>query len=76
MGPGILKLEKFAEECRQELRTIDVRLTRLETLAEVTARTMATKTDLARLESRLLKWFIGTAIALAGLAFAAAKFLH
>lgn len=76
MGPRILKLEKFAEECRQELRTIDVRLTRLETLAEVTARTMATKTDLARLESRLLKWFIGTAIALAGLVFATAKFLH
>lgn len=76
MGPRILKLEKFAEECRQELRSIDVRLARLETLAEVTARTMATKADLAQLETRLIKWFIGTATTLAGLAFAAGKFLH
>lgn len=76
MEPRILKLEKFAEECRQELRSIDVRLTRLETLAEATARTMATKADLAQLETRLIKWFIGTATALAGLAFAAGKFLH
>jgi hypothetical protein len=31
---------------------------------------------IARLESTILKWFIGTAIAMTGLAFAAAKLIH
>jgi hypothetical protein len=44
---------------------------------------MATKEDIANLraeivqmENRMLKWFVGTAIALSGLAFAAARFIH
>jgi hypothetical protein len=37
---------------------------------------LATKNDVSILESRLLKWFIGTAIALSGSAFAAAKLFH
>jgi hypothetical protein len=34
---------------------------------------LATKNDLATLESTLLKWFIGTALALSSFVFAAAK---
>jgi hypothetical protein len=44
---------------------------------------MATKADIAlirvemaALETRMIKWFIGTAVTLAGLAFAAGKFVH
>ena len=36
----------------------------------------ATKSDLAVMESTILKWFIGTAIALTSLAFVAARFIH
>lgn len=34
---------------------------------------MATKADLAALEARMLKWFIGTAITLTALVFAVTK---
>lgn len=37
---------------------------------------LATKNDVSTLESTLLKWFIGTAIALTGLVFATAKLFH
>ncbi len=37
---------------------------------------LATKNDVTTLESTLLKWFIGTAIALSSFAFAAAKLFH
>ncbi|WP_199189428.1 hypothetical protein [Trinickia dabaoshanensis] len=37
---------------------------------------LATKNDVTTLESTLLKWFIGTAIALTGLVFATARLLH
>lgn len=36
----------------------------------------ATKEDIARSEGTLLKWFVGTAITMTSLAFAAAKFLN
>jgi hypothetical protein len=37
---------------------------------------VATKADISQLEATLLEWFIGTAIAMVGLAFAAAKPIH
>jgi len=37
---------------------------------------LATKNDVTTLESTLLKWFIGTAIALTGFVFAAARLVH
>jgi hypothetical protein len=37
---------------------------------------LATKNDLATLESTLLKWFIGTALAITGCVFAAAKIAY
>lgn len=73
------RLEAFAYEVRDRLTRIE---SRLESIAGQMA-TFATKADLAdlkvdllNLEIRLVKWFVGTAIALATLAFAAGRFLH
>lgn len=76
MEPRIARLEGFADECGKDIRFIDVRLAKIETLAESCARNAATKADVASLESTLIKWFLGTATAIAGLAFAAARLVH
>jgi hypothetical protein len=82
------KFAGFIVELRGELRTIDVRLARIEetlaTRADLEFRsilsTIATKADLAKLESTMLKWFVGTAltltIATAIIAFTIAKLVH
>lgn len=86
------KLEGFIVEVRGELRTIDVRLSRIEVVLPTFATkadlesvkaiipTLATKADLATLESNLLKWFVGTALTAtgvaSGIAFTIAKFVH
>jgi hypothetical protein len=82
------RLAGFIIELRGELRTIDVRLSCIEaTLAtranlefQATLSTIATKADLAKLESTMLKWFVGTALTLpiitSGIAFAIAKLVH
>jgi hypothetical protein len=76
MEPRIARLEGFADECRRDLRCVDVRLTKIDTVTDGLASHSATKADVAQLESTLIKWFLGTASAIAGLAFAAAKLLH
>jgi hypothetical protein len=76
MEPRVAKLEQFVDECRKGLRSMDVRLARVETLTDGITKNMATKADLAQLEATLIKWFVSTAIAIAGLAFAAAKYFH
>ncbi|RKP52791.1 hypothetical protein D7S89_01160 [Trinickia fusca] len=65
---------------------MEIRLNQLEKLtADIRERTarveaglayVATKQDVASVESTLLKWFVATAIALTSLAFAAAKLVH
>lgn len=65
MEERLKKLEEFKDDARERLARIEVRLEHC-----------ATKDDVSRLESTLLKWFVATAIALAGLAFAAAKLIH
>jgi hypothetical protein len=72
----IARLEGYADECRRDIRTVDVLLAKIETVTDGLARNAATKADVAQLESTLIKWLIGTATALAGLAFAAAKLMH
>ncbi len=37
---------------------------------------LATKGDLGRMEASIIRWLVGTSIAIAGLAFAIAKFVH
>lgn len=76
-------LEKRVERLEDFYIEVAERLARLETRVELMASQMATKADIAlirvemaALETRLIKWFIGTAATLAGLAFAAGKFVH
>ena len=52
------------------------RLSALEVDLAVVKSNYATKEDLAKMEGTLLKWFIGTAVAISGIAFAAARFIH
>lgn len=53
MDARVAKLEKFADESRSELRTIDVRLAKIETLISGIDRTVATKTDIADIRTAL-----------------------
>ena len=69
----IAKLESFGDECRRDMRSVDVLLATIETVADGLARNSATKADVAQLETTLIKWFLGTAVAIAGVAFTAAK---
>lgn len=63
------KLESLAEKTLERITFLDVDLAIIKS-------NYATKEDIAKMEGILLKWFIGTAVAIAGLAFAAAKFIH
>jgi predicted fused transcriptional regulator/phosphomethylpyrimidine kinase len=56
-------------------KTLD-RLSALEVDLAVVKSNYATKEDLAKMEGTLLKWFIGTAVAISSIAFAAARFIH
>jgi hypothetical protein len=70
------RLELFAEEVKQRLSRIEARLD----VIDVQLTHMATKADLAGLETRLIKWFIVTAFAIttvmSGVAVAVAKLIH
>ena len=63
------KLESINEKTLERLSALEVDLA-------VVKSNYATKEDLAKMEGTLLKWFIGTAVALTGIAFAAARFVH
>ncbi|GAC1333994.1 MAG: hypothetical protein NVS3B11_24390 [Collimonas sp.] len=65
METRITKLEEFAAEARDRMARIETRLDH-----------MATKEDVSKLESTLLRWFIITAVSLTALAFIAAKLIH
>ncbi|MFJ2456880.1 hypothetical protein ACIOWK_35295 [Pseudomonas protegens] len=72
----VVALEKASQDIREKL-------VRVETKLEALEKTTATKTDIADLKTAIAegftsqtKWFISTAIALAVIAFTAAKFIH
>jgi len=71
------RLELFVEEVKERLARIETRLDNIEMLL---ATTMATKADLAALETRMIRWFIATAFTMstimASIAFAAWRFIH
>ncbi|MET0856366.1 MAG: hypothetical protein ABWY27_06420 [Telluria sp.] len=56
MESRLMELERFADAARTELRAIDVRLTRIEARLDATA----TRSDVADLESTIVKWIVGT----------------
>ncbi|MYM81653.1 hypothetical protein GTP44_06745 [Duganella sp. FT50W] len=70
------KLEAFADDVPHRLSRIEARLD----VIEAQLGHMATKADLAALETRLIKWFIVTAFAIttvmSGVAVAVAKLIH
>jgi glutathione S-transferase len=79
------RLEDFYFEVAERLARLETRVeliasqiathaTQMATKADIAQ--MATKADIAALETRMVKWFVGTAVTLAGLAFAAGKFVH
>jgi len=64
-------MEARVRNLESTVTSVRERLARIETRVEQTA----TKEDVVKVESSLLKWFIGTAIALVSLAFVAAKLI-
>ena len=62
-------LELLAEKTFERLSSLVVDLTLIRS-------NYSPKEDLATIEGTLLKWFIGTAITLTSIAFAAARFIH
>lgn len=76
MEARVVKLELVVEKILE-------RLSALERDVAVIRSNYATKADIAELqasiaalEAKMLKWFIGTAITMAGVAFAAAKWIN
>ena len=53
---------------------MDARLRHLEQEVAVVKATMATKSDLAEAETRIIKWNVGTIVAVAALVFAIIRF--
>lgn len=69
MEARITKLESLAE------KTVD-RLSSLERDVAVIKSNYSTKADISSAETSIIKWLVATAIAMSGLAFAAAKFIN
>ena len=75
METRIEKLEDFAPIAHERLVRIETRVDGISANMATKADIASMKADIAALETTLLKWFIGTSIALSGLAFAVARFL-
>lgn len=68
MEPRVAKLEETMSDVRE-------RLARIETKADSIAEHGATKAQIEGLRADLIKWFVGTAAVMSGLAFAIARFI-
>ena len=66
--PGGDDLERRVQELEKAIPDIRERLVRVETKLDGLEKHGATKADLAAVESTLIKWFVGTAFAMVGLA--------
>jgi hypothetical protein len=71
MEERVKKLEEFVDEARAELREIDVRLTKIEARLDQTA----TKSDVTDAINGQIKWIVGTAVVLGGLALTVMTFV-
>lgn len=64
----------MAEKTLERITVLEVDLTVIKSNYATREDIARPREDLAKLEGNLLKWFIGTAVTMATLAFAAAKF--
>ena len=65
-------VESLVGETREDVSAIEAKLPYLATKEEV----VATKADINALETRIIRWIVGTAIASVSVAFTIAKFVH
>lgn len=80
--PGGDDVERRVEALEKSIPDIRERLARVETKVDHIEKNMATKADIAELRTSMAdgfnaqtKWFIGTALAMAVIAFTAARFI-
>lgn len=83
MENRVRKLEKTASDVRERLVKIETRLEHVATTAsverlagELNAKFEIQNTKIEAVRVDLVKWFVATATVLAGLAFAAARYIH
>lgn len=87
MEKRIEALEKAVPEIRERLARVETKLdsierhmvTKADLLEETSGLNQAIanfRTDIQSLETRLLKWFVGTAAALSAVAFGVARLIH
>lgn len=70
-------LEKDVSEIKTQVGGIMAQLPHMATRADVAQLPhMATKADVSDAKTSIIQWMVGTAIAVAALAFAIAKFVH
>lgn len=69
-------LELMAEKTLERVTVLEVDLAVIKSNYSTRADVAKVKEDIAKLKVTLLKWFIGTAVTIAGLAFAAARFFN
>ena len=69
-------LELMAEKTLERMTVLEVDLAVIKSNYATREDVAKVKEDIARLEVTLVKWFIGTAVTIAGLAFAAARFFN
>ena len=69
-------LELMAEKTLERMTVLEVDLAVIKSNYATREDVAKVKEDIARLEVTLVKWFIGTAVTIAGLAFTAARFFN
>lgn len=76
MEARIVKLELVTEKVLERLATVERDVAVIRSNYATKADIAALQASMATLEATMLKWFIGTAITLTGLVFAAAKWIN
>ncbi|NHZ96113.1 hypothetical protein F2P46_10230 [Massilia sp. CCM 8734] len=76
MEARIVKLELVTEKILERLAAVERDVAVIRSNYATKADIAALQVSIAALETKMLKWFVATAITLAGVAFAAAKWIH
>ena len=75
MEARVEKLEDFAKDTGEKLSAMGERLARIETRMEGMAQSMATKAEMHDMKAELVKWIVGTAVALGSSAIVVMTFV-